>query len=394
MAALKKCRAIEDDFSIAGGGPFYESLQKVVVFRNSSSYGLIVFWTALTWAPLFALCMEKGTAWGSQVEIPLLLDPSIFSRFFVALPLLISAQFVIDRFIRQTVSIFSSSGIITREDLPVFRTALQKIARLRDSATAELVLAMLALIPFYLVFAEYEWIAKGASSWHGTTSQGLSPAGWWFTCVSTPILRFFMFRWLWRYGLWIYLLSRVRRLHLMLLPTHPDRLGGLGFLLYSQQQFGIVAMALSSVVAGQFANEIVHFGETFNGIRAPAAVFVAGSLIVILSPLLFFSSNLISTRYEGLLRHNEIARKVASRFDLKWVRGEVAPEAMIGTQDPSSMIDYISTYDVIRETLIIPISKRAVVQVATLAAAPFASLWLLNKPFERLITEILKRLLD
>jgi len=67
---------------------------------------------------------------------------------------------------------------------------------------------------------------------------------------------------------------------------------------------------------------------------------------------------------------------------------------MIGTQDSSSLIDYISACDVIRETLVIPINKRAVLYVAALAAAPFACLWLLNKPLEGLITEILQRLIE
>jgi hypothetical protein len=204
-----------------------------------------------------------------------------------------------------------------------------------------------------------------------------------------------MFRWLWRYVLWIYLLNRTRRLNLVLVPTHPDRLGGLGFLLRAQQQFGILATAMASVIAGQFANEIVYFGETFHGIRAPAVVFVAIALVIVLSPLTFFSFKLFSARYEGLRRNNRVARSVAGSFDNKWTRGMGAPPgAMIGTQDPSSMIDYISTYDVIRETGVIPINKRAVIYVAVLAAAPFASLWLLNKPLENLVAEILKRLLE
>jgi hypothetical protein len=66
---------------------------------------------------------------------------------------------------------------------------------------------------------------------------------------------------------------------------------------------------------------------------------------------------------------------------------------MIGTQDPSSLIDYISDYDVIRETRVIPISRRAVLYVASLATAPFAMVWLLASPLDKVIEEILKRLL-
>ena len=395
MAAPKNRRTVEGDFSIAAGGPYYQALQRLRGFRDWHKYGQAAFWAALTWLPLFILSLAQGTAWGNQVRIPLLSDPSVFARFFVALPLLVSAEVVIGLFTHHAISIFNSSGVISGEDIPVFRAALDRVARLRDSGTAEILMAVLACIPFYLLFADYEWGAKGASSWHGTTFQGLSPAGWWFTCVSSPLLRFFMLRWLWRYALWCYLLGKIRQLNLVLFPMHPDRLGGLGFLLYSQQQFGLIATAMSSVIAGQFANEIVHFGQTFNGIRAAAALFIGISLCVVLGPLTFFSFKLFSARYDGMRRNNAVARRVIGRFDLKWVRriGQ-PPEAMIGTQDSSSLIDYISACDVIRETRVIPITKRAVLHVSVLAALPFASLWLLNKPLESLIAEILKKLLE
>jgi hypothetical protein len=384
---------IEDDFSIATG-PFYRVLERIGSFRRSHISTQAVFWSSLAWLPLLALSVAEGTAWGSKVRIPLLSDPSIFGRFFVALPLLVCAERVIGHFTRHAISIFNSSGIIPEEDLPSFRATLGTVTRLRDSVIAECILAASACIPFYLLFADYEWVANGVSSWHGTMSQGLSPAGWWFTYISSPMLRFFMFRWLWRYILWCYFLIRIRGLNLVLLPTHPDRLGGLGFLLHSQEQFGILATAMASVIAGQFANEILHFGETFHGIRAPAFVFVVIAIVIVFSPLTCFSFKLFTARHEGLLRNNRVARGVTATFDIKWTRGANPPGAMIGTQDSSSLIDYISACDVIRETLVIPINKRAVLYVAALAAAPFACLWLLNKPFEGLITEILQRLIE
>jgi hypothetical protein len=66
---------------------------------------------------------------------------------------------------------------------------------------------------------------------------------------------------------------------------------------------------------------------------------------------------------------------------------------MIGTQDPSSLIDYISSYDVIQATRVVPISKRAILYVAAYAAAPFAVVWIFGTPVDKLIGEVLKRLL-
>jgi hypothetical protein len=386
--------SIADNFSLVTGGPFFRALRRMGLFELRHNIRRVVAWLILTWLPLVVLSIVEGTAWGNRVKIPLLYDFSIYGHFLVALPLLIAAEVVIDPFIRRVVSLFNSSGLIREEDIPAYHAILSRIVRLRDSALIELLLALVACIPFFLLVADYEWVSNQVSAWHGTTSAGLSPAGWWFLFVASPILRFLTLRWLWRYALWLYLLRRVAKLNLNLLPTHPDRLGGLGAVLFAQQQSGILATAIGSVLAGQFANEIAHFGEALSAIRAPAAVFIVISVVLILLPLTVFSLKLFEARRDGLARYGLVARGVTGTFDEKWARkAGPPPEVLIGSQDPSSLIDYISSYDVIREMRVIPISKRAVIYIAVLAAAPFAPVWLLATPLDRVIGEILKKLL-
>jgi hypothetical protein len=62
---------------------------------------------------------------------------------------------------------------------------------------------------------------------------------------------------MWRYALWVYLLRKASKVDLTPLPAHPDRLGGLGFLLFAQRQFGPLGAASGRVVAGHFANEVI-----------------------------------------------------------------------------------------------------------------------------------------
>jgi hypothetical protein len=212
--------------------------------------------------------------------------------------------------------------------------------------------------------------------------------------VSSPFLRFLMLRWVWRYLLWGYVLHRVSNLKLTLLPTHPDRMGGLGFLLFAQQQFGILAAALGSVLAGQFANEITHFGVALSELRAATAVFIVLSDLVILFPLTLFSYKLFEMRRDGLIRYSLVARGVTGRFDEKWVtKPEAPPGEMIGTQDASTLIDYISSYDVIQATHVIPITRRSALYIAVYAAAPFAVVWFLGTPVDEMIGQLIKRLL-
>jgi hypothetical protein len=382
-----------NSFSLVSAGPFHKYFRWFGSAAWLSSTMRIASWFALTWLPLAILCVIDGTAWGHKVRISLFRDFSIYGRFFVALPILIIADRVIDRFVRRAALIFNSSGILRNGDLFYYRTALEKIIELRDSRIVDALMVVVAFVPFFLFLTGNEWTSGQVSTWHGSRAQGLSFAGWWFVLVGSPVLRYFMLRWLWRFALWTYLLSKISRLNLYLLPMHPDRLGGLGFLLFAQEHFGLLAAALGSVIAGQFANEIFYLGQPLREIKAPAGLFIFGSILIVLLPLGLFSFRLFEARYDGIIRNNQVARLVTTKFDTKWARKIGSPpDQMIGTQDPSSLIDYISTYEVIKETRIVPISKRSVIYVAALAGAPFAFVWLLTTPIEKLVTEILKRL--
>jgi len=54
------------------------------------------------------------------------------------------------------------------------------------------------------------------------------------------------------------------RLDLELTPTHPDRAGGLGALGWGIASFALVLMAISAVISGGLAYEIVHRGSSLN----------------------------------------------------------------------------------------------------------------------------------
>ena len=379
-------------FSLVGPGPSYKHLRRFGFYAHNHT-NRILLWFALTWVPLAILSWVQGVAWGNKVTVPLFWDCAVYGRFFVALPLLLVAENVIDRFVHRAAVIFDSSGLVKQDQPSLYRSTLERVTRLRESGYISLALLLVALIPFFLMLPGNEWTSNQMSTWHGLRAVGLSLAGWWFVFVSSPTLRFLMLRWLWRYALWVYLLRKVSRSDIVLLPAHPDRLGGLGFLLFAQRQFGILAAALGTVVAGHFANEIIYLGEPLRAIKAPAGVFVFASLLVILFPLSLFTLRLFEARYDVLVRNNQVARIVTGTFDAKWAQNIGDPTgAMIGSQDPSSLIDYISSYDVLRQTRAFPINRNAVFYIAGLAGAPFAFVWLLTTPFEGVVTEILKRL--
>jgi len=385
--------SIADRFSLVIGGPFYRALARTGLVEPEPNLRIrIPVFVLLTWVPLLALSLAKGTAIGSRTNITLLRDFSVYGRFLLGLPLLIIAEVVIDPWIQRVVSIFKTSGIVRKEDLPAYYAALAKTKRLRDSGLAEFIIGVLAAFPVFLVF-ESEWRSDGITAWHGSTSAGLSPAGWWFTFISSPIIRFIIFRWLWRYALWTALLYKIAKLKLQMIPTHPDHLGSLGFVPFAQKSFGILFMAVSCFAAGQYANSITYFGMPLAATKGPMVAYVVLSVLLVLGPLFTLSPKLAETRRNGLARYSQLARDLTGAFDSKWAKGNPAPESMLGNADPSSIIDYVSTCHVIRDMQVIPINRQLVIQVAVMAAAPLLLVWIFWTPVEQIIAGLFKMVL-
>jgi hypothetical protein len=385
---------IVETFSLVVGGPFYGMLRRLKLVEPTPNVsGRIAILFILTWVPLACLSALQGVLFGQRVSIPLLHDFSIYGSYFVGLPLLIIAEVVIDPKIRGVVTTFDKSGLIGPDTLPLYHSALVKILRLRDSWLAELLLLILASLPVFMLDRQ-EWISQEPTTWHGNMSGGLSYAGWWFAFVSSPILRFLLFRWIWRYLVWSLLLFRVMRLALNLIPTHPDLRGGLGFVVEAQRHFGILFAAAGSFIAGQFGDSIAHFGVPVGSTMIPMIVFVLIAVFVVLCPLALLSPKLISLRTAGLARYDQLARDLTESFDTKWARDGIGTrESLLGSPDPSSLADFVSSYNVVRDIRTVPIDRKLLFHVATAAAAPLAILWFVATPADQIVAGLLKMLL-
>jgi hypothetical protein len=384
-----------ESFSLVVGGPFYALLRRLRLVEPAPNIGgRIAMLFALTWVPLGCLSALQGVLFGPKVSLPLLYDFSMYGRYFVGLPLLVIAEVVIDPRIRRVVTTFDKSGLIGPEARPRYHAALEGIRRLRDSRLAELLLLVLASLPWFMLVDQQEWISQGLTTWHGNTSGGLSDAGWWFVFVSSPILRFLLFRWLWRYLVWSLLLYRVMELDLNLMPTHPDLMGGLGFVLDTQRHFGILFAGIGSFIAGRFGNSIAYFGVSVGSTTLPMLAFVIIAVVVVLCPLTLLTPKLSALRTAGLARYDELARNLTESFDAKWTRARVAPRgSLLGSLDPSSLADFVSSYGVIRDLRTVPVDRKLLFQVAAEAAAPLAILWIAATPAEHIVAGVLKVLL-
>ena len=105
--------------------------------------------------------------------------------------------------------------------------------------------------------------ALDVASWYGVAADGRwqpSLAGWWLGCVSLPLFQFLVLRWYFRLFIWARFLWQVSRIELKLVPTHPDRCGGLGFLAPVSQTFAPLLLAQGALLAGMMADRIFYAG--------------------------------------------------------------------------------------------------------------------------------------
>jgi hypothetical protein len=389
-AEAEIAKPVINNFSIFVGGPVYDFLLRIGLIRLGLPNVMrrIAALIVITWLPLLILSLLDGLAYGQRVAIPFLTDFSMYGRLWLTLPLLLLAEVVIDPAIRSTAQEFVDAGVIQKPEYTEFERVLASVQRLRDSWLPETALLAVAFVPVFLF--QHEWGTGAVSSWHSGV-HGLTRAGWWYAVISAPMVRFILYRWAFRYFIWALLLWKVSRLRLNLIPTHPDRTGGLGFLSLTQARFGIIFCATGFAFAGRVLNSVVHEGATLASFKFLMAGYVALSLIAGLFPLLLLGPKLARVRRKGLREYGRLGNQYTEAFDRKWVHhAQPAEEPLLGTADIQSLADLGNSYAVIEEMNISPITKKLTIQLVVLAALPLVPVILIATPTAELVNAILK----
>jgi hypothetical protein len=376
------------EFSLVLGGPLFQLLRRARLADDALTLARkrIVAIALFTWLPLLALSLLDGQAYGGTT-IPFLLDADVHARLLVALPLLIAAELVVHRRMRAVAQVFLDRHLVPDASIPQFQAVMTSTVRWRNSVVAELLLIALVYgVGILVVWRNYT--ALDAASWYATPSAAgskPSPAGLWYGYVSLPIFQFLLLRWYYRLGLWVRFLWKVSRIPLDLVPTHPDRVGGLGFLAGTAYAFSLIAIAHGALLAGQLANRIFFLGATLTDYKMTIAGMVIFLVVMLLGPLTVFAAQLTLAKQKGLREYGTLAERYVRDFDAKWLRGAAGDEPFIGSADIQSLADLGNSYEVVKEMRLAPVTKEAVFQLALFTVAPIAPLLLTIMPLEQLL---------
>lgn len=393
MSKLSQPTQEPTDFSLVLGGPLYQ------LFRRAHLSGAaldllrrrVAVLALLPWLPLAVLAALEGRFLPGTAAVPFLLDVEVHVRYLLAVPLMVVAELVVHQRMRVVLKQFVGRELIPDAERTRFEAAVESVVRLRNSVLAEiLMIALVYGVGVFIVWRNY--VALDANTWYETTSAAgtrFSLAGMWYGYVSLPLFQFLLLRWYFRVFIWARFLWQVSRIELKLVPTHPDRVGGLGFLANTAYAFLPLALAHGAVLAGMFANRILHLGAKLPEFKAEIVLMLFFVQFLVFSPLFAFAAQLARTKRTGLGEYGSLAARYVREFDGKWLRGGApSGEPLVGTADLQSLADLGNSFEVVKGMRLAPVTRDAILQLAAATLLPVVPLLLTMMPWD----ELLKRL--
>ena len=392
MAAPAPFEEPPTGFSLVLGGPLYQMLRWAHLTGPTLELlrRWIVISVVLCWVPLAVLSLAQAHFLGGA-KLSFFHDIETHVRFLVSLPVLILAEMIVHQRLRSAVKSFVERRVITPDELPKFYAAINSAMRMRNSVIVEI-----ALLVFVFSGGAWIWrhrVAIDVTSWYASAQGGkmhFTMAGYWFAFISVPIFQFILLRWYIRMLIWFYFLLRVSRLKLHLLPAHPDRAGGLGFVGKSSFAFAPLLFAQGALLGGQIADRIFYNGQTLLAFKMTIVGLVVFLVGVVLAPLFLFTPKLARAKREGLAEYGAFASLYVMDFDQKWLRSKVNQEQLLGTGDIQSLADLGNSFSFVREMREVPFATDDVVRLLVATVIPIVPLLLTIMPLEQLLTEGIK----
>jgi hypothetical protein len=392
--AEPNCSEEQREFSVTPGGPTFQLLKRLHLSGDNLELldRRVLAITLTAWLPLLFLAVAGSLAHGRGV-ISFFRDIEVQARFLVALPALVAAEVLVHYRIRPIVRFFVERRIVLPMDLPRFNRAVQSGIEMRNSVPLELGLLLIAftLGPWItlhrLTLGTPTWFANPGGHLH------LTLAGFWYVFVSVPMIQFLLIRWYMRLLIWFRFLWQVSRLNLHLIPTHPDRAGGIGFLGKSAFAFSPLVFAEGAMLSGIIANEVLYRGVSLLSFKWQAGGVAVFFIFVILGPLTMFTPKLYLARRSGFADYSSLAQDYVEDFEKKWVRGRAAAtEKLLGSPDIQSLADLGHSYGMVRDMKIVPFSMTDVTRLAVATAIPLLPLLFFIFSAEEIILRIAKLL--
>jgi hypothetical protein len=385
------------EFSLVRGGPLY-NLRRMIGIVPEKGLGLArrtAILVAVLWLPLVIGAIVERRLFAGEYSDPLLRHFGVHARLLLAIPLLIFAEAPMERIVPAIIRQFTLAGLVTGRTRDEFIRILQRAQALRDSIWGVLLVACAIL--GLVILSSITPLANDELSW-AASSEGSTIrtgfAGWWFLYVGRPVFTGLLALWAWRLFVGWWLIQSISRLELQLVPSHPDHAGGLGFVQHISVADSWIVLAISVVLAGRWAHEVLYHGVHVDTLKPLIAGYFVIVLLVFLGPLFLFTRNLRRFRHHVLLEYSALVGTQGRLVYRKWVGGEeVGDPPILNSPELSCVADTNTVFQSVEKMRIVPIGKEALFPLLLAVAIPMIPVFAIEIPIKRILLKIGESLL-
>lgn len=389
-------RADDLHFSLVRGDPWFR-MQRAIGLIPATGLGIVrrcLVFALVTWLPLAVWALLWQRALPGEIEEPLLRHFGVHVRCLVTIPLFIIAELAGDLIPQRVIAYFISSGLVADEVKSRFAHIVRAAERLRDAWP---VWAGMAVCTLLFVTAEHDPAHLHELLWASAGNAGsiwFEVGGWWFLFVVRPVFIFLLLAWVWRLVVYTLLLRQIAGLPLQLVPTHPDRAGGLGFLEEMPVIFSPVVFAMSAVIASRWGHEVLYHEVDVHSFTIPLALFVVAMLVLYLGPLALFFRRLLPLKRQGLLEYGALVGQHGRLVRSRWIiREPVVDSPLLQAGELGPVIDTVAMYEVVAGIRPTPIGKRALLAIAVPALLPMIPVFAIQIPVKEMLLKLLTTLI-
>ncbi|VVD79382.1 hypothetical protein PIN31115_01032 [Pandoraea iniqua] len=352
-----------------------------------------LIFAAVSWLPLAVWAVLTGRALQGTGDDTLAAHFGIHVRCLVAIPLMVAAEGVAQKMMPPLLKYFIDSGVVTEQTVPEFRRQLSRVAQLRDrwlpwGAIFAVALAGSTIGALYGRAEDLAWMNQGESV------RDITFGGWWFVLVIRPLFTVLLLAWLWRVCLLFVLLLKIGKLPLALVPSHPDRVGGLSFVEHMAFMFSPVAFAISAVVASSFAHEVVY--HSANPLQMKVLLISSAVLIsvVFLIPLLPLGIPLGRLKRRAAFEYGSLVAHHDRLVHQRWIlHRDVGRPEILDAPELGPVADVHAIYDAVVHMRSIPLSKLSIVAIVVPATLPMLYVAAMQLPLSAVLGKVFKALI-
>src|SRR4051794_27941988 len=371
------------DYAFVPGGIIWKLIDRTGFERKSTHFKilLVVLIVLTCWVPL-ALFKFYQLGW-HQFSLLFVRDVATHVRFLFVFPILLFARQSVNNSLTQTIHTFYDTKIINKDNQAEFEEKIEWLLRWRNSLLVDILIIVLVYSAFYLRKTGNSSVAP----WIAYENK-ISAAGWWYVIFSLPLLQIVIYRWLYGIITWIIFLWKISKIDLKLSSLHPDGMGGLGFLKYTQLSFFPVALAFSSIVAGGLNNLMIFSNASIYDFPVLIISLLVIVFLLFILPLFVFIPLLASVKRKYFLKYSkdawDFARAYEKELDEYYATGENRP-------DTSWHVDLVGSFEATSSMQVVPMDKVILISFASAVLLPFIPVVAQEIPLRDILTTLLSK---